>query len=114
MSLIDTVNAFNDGKIDVVKQNVEVAKKIGFKNELWDDFLKFFSKDKYMIKFYTDLKGETEVNVASYVKLIEDEKFYREGLYPPYKKLCRILFADKKGTKSYRCHERYGAEIKRV
>jgi len=35
-----------------------------------------------------------------YEKFLEDEKGYREGLYPPYKKLCRILFAHKNAHKA--------------
>ena len=36
----------------------------------------------------------------SYERFLEDEKLFREGLYPPYKKLCRILFAHKNGMKA--------------
>ena len=35
-----------------------------------------------------------------YELFLEDEKLYREGLYPPYKKLCRILFSHKNGAKA--------------
>ncbi len=35
-----------------------------------------------------------------YENFLEDEKGYREGLYPPYKKLCRILFAHKNAQKA--------------
>jgi len=38
--------------------------------------------------------------IDRYEAFLEDEKFFREGLYPPYKKLCRILFADKNGQKA--------------
>lgn len=38
--------------------------------------------------------------IENYENFLEEEKFYREGLYPPYKKLCRILFADKNGLKA--------------
>ena len=41
-----------------------------------------------------------ETFIDNYEEFLEDEKFYREGLYPPYKKLCRILFADKKAQKA--------------
>jgi primosomal protein N' (replication factor Y) len=35
-----------------------------------------------------------------YEKFLEDEKFFREGLYPPYKRLARILFSHKNYTKA--------------
>ena len=35
-----------------------------------------------------------------YEDFLEEEKGYREGLYPPYKKLCRILFSHKNGAKA--------------
>ena len=35
-----------------------------------------------------------------YDAFLEEEKFLREGLYPPFKKLCRILFAHKKAEKA--------------
>jgi len=35
-----------------------------------------------------------------YEQFLEDEKGYREALYPPYKKLCRILFAHKNAQKA--------------
>lgn len=38
--------------------------------------------------------------VEHYEEFLEYEKIFREGLYPPYKKLCRILFADKNGLKA--------------
>ena len=31
---------------------------------------------------------------------MKDELYYREGMYPPYKKLCRLLFAHKNGLKA--------------
>ena len=36
----------------------------------------------------------------NYELFLEDEKLYREGLYPPYKRLCRILFSHKNGAKA--------------
>ena len=36
----------------------------------------------------------------NYEAFLEHEKEFREGLYPPYKRLCRILFADKNGAKA--------------
>jgi len=38
--------------------------------------------------------------VDNYEGFLEEEKLYREGLYPPYKKLCRVLFAHKNGAKA--------------
>ncbi len=36
----------------------------------------------------------------SYEKFLEEEKIFRQELYPPYKKLCRILFSHKNGAKA--------------
>lgn len=36
----------------------------------------------------------------NYELFLDDEKLYREGLYPPYKRLCRILFSHKNGVKA--------------
>ncbi|MBE0514208.1 MAG: primosomal protein N' [Sulfurimonas sp.] len=38
--------------------------------------------------------------VGRYEDFLEDEKEYRKELYPPYKKLCRILFSHKNGIKA--------------
>ncbi|MEK6658299.1 MAG: primosomal protein N' [Campylobacterota bacterium] len=38
--------------------------------------------------------------VDKYEEFLEDEKEYRKELYPPYKKLCRILFSHKNGIKA--------------
>ncbi|WP_304544690.1 primosomal protein N' [Sulfurimonas microaerophilic] len=38
--------------------------------------------------------------IENYEDFLEYEKIFREGLYPPYKKLCRVLFADKNGLKA--------------
>jgi len=38
--------------------------------------------------------------LENYEAFLEEEKEYRRGLYPPYKKLCRILFAHKNGAKA--------------
>lgn len=35
-----------------------------------------------------------------YEAFLEEEKRFREGLYPPYKKLCRVLFAHKTAQKA--------------
>lgn len=38
--------------------------------------------------------------MGRYEDFLEIEKIYREGLYPPYKKLCRLLFSHKNGAKA--------------
>ncbi|MBU1928112.1 primosomal protein N', partial [bacterium] len=38
--------------------------------------------------------------LENYEGFLEDEKKFREGLYPPYKKLCRVLFSHKNGLKA--------------
>ena len=38
--------------------------------------------------------------IDSYEDFLEEERHYRQELYPPYKKLCRILFAHKNGLKA--------------
>ena len=38
--------------------------------------------------------------LGRYEDFLEDERSLRVGLYPPYKKLCRILFSDKNGAKA--------------
>ena len=38
--------------------------------------------------------------INKYEDFLEEEKFFRQDLYPPYKKLCRILFAHKNGAKA--------------
>jgi len=38
--------------------------------------------------------------VDNYEAFLEDEQEYRKELYPPYKKLCRVLFAHKNGLKA--------------
>jgi primosomal protein N' (replication factor Y) len=38
--------------------------------------------------------------VENYEAFLEEEKEFRKELYPPYKKLCRVLFADKNATKA--------------
>jgi primosomal protein N' (replication factor Y) len=41
-----------------------------------------------------------EPYVESYENFLEEEKIFREGMYPPYKKLARVLFAHKNGLKA--------------
>ena len=38
--------------------------------------------------------------IDNYEEFLEEEKFFRKDLYPPFKKLCRILFAHKNGLKA--------------
>ena len=38
--------------------------------------------------------------IENYEAFLEEEKFFREGLYPPFKKLCRVLFSHKNGEKA--------------
>ncbi len=38
--------------------------------------------------------------VENYDAFLEEEKFYREGLYPPYRRLARILFSHKNAQKA--------------
>ena len=38
--------------------------------------------------------------IDKYEDFLEEEKIFRQELYPPYKKLCRILFAHKNGAKA--------------
>jgi len=38
--------------------------------------------------------------INDYDAFLEEEKFFREGLYPPFKKLCRVLFSHKNGEKA--------------
>jgi primosomal protein N' (replication factor Y) len=38
--------------------------------------------------------------IDKYEEFLEDEKEFRKDLYPPYKKLCRILFSHKNGIKA--------------
>ena len=38
--------------------------------------------------------------IENYEEFLEEEKEFRKELYPPYKKLCRVLFAHKNATKA--------------
>lgn len=42
-----------------------------------------------------------EYYLKDYQTFLEDEKLFRTSLYPPYKKLARVLFSHKNGTKAY-------------
>ena len=41
-----------------------------------------------------------KIYLNDYEKFLEDEKLHREGLYPPYKKVARVLFSHKNGAKA--------------
>ena len=48
--------------------------------------------------------------IDNYDAFLQEEIGFREGLYPPYKKLCRILFSHKNGTKAQdEMHQMLGA-----
>lgn len=38
--------------------------------------------------------------IEDYELFLKEERHYREGMYPPYKKLCRVLFAHKNAPKA--------------
>jgi primosomal protein N' (replication factor Y) len=38
--------------------------------------------------------------IDDYEAFLQEEMLFREGIYPPYKKLCRILFSHKNGAKA--------------
>lgn len=49
-----------------------------------------------------------------YERFLEDEKLFREGMYPPYRKLCRLLFADKNGKKAHDAMEETVSQLRRA
>jgi len=53
---------------------------------------------KVLVQSFNEEFFKTYVN--SYEEFLEAEKEYRKDLYPPYKKLCRILFSHKNGIKA--------------
>lgn len=53
---------------------------------------------KVLVQSFNEEFFKTYVN--SYEDFLEAEKEYRKDLYPPYKKLCRILFSHKNGIKA--------------
>jgi primosomal protein N' (replication factor Y) len=50
--------------------------------------------------------------LGHYERFLEEEKLFREGMYPPYKKLCRILFAHKNGAKARESMELMAERLK--
>ncbi|MBU1659306.1 primosomal protein N' [bacterium] len=53
---------------------------------------------KVLLQTFNEEFFKTYIN--SYEEFLKEEKTYREDLYPPYKKLCRILFSHKNGLKA--------------
>lgn len=53
---------------------------------------------KVLVQSFNEEFFKTYIN--DYEGFLEEEKQFREELYPPYKKLCRILFAHKNGHKA--------------
>jgi primosomal protein N' (replication factor Y) len=49
---------------------------------------------------------------GNYENFLEDEKLFREELYPPFKKLCRILFAHKNGLKAQEAMREMEAKLR--
>jgi len=52
--------------------------------------------------------------LGSYERFLDEEKEYRKGMYPPYKKLCRLLFAHKNGAKARDAMEKTAEALRRV
>ena len=46
------------------------------------------------------MKSFFKTYINSYESFLEAENEFRKELYPPYKKLCRILFSHKNGAKA--------------
>lgn len=53
---------------------------------------------KVLVQSFNEEFFSTYMN--NYEEFLEEEKIYRQDLYPPYKKLCRILFSHKNGAKA--------------
>jgi primosomal protein N' (replication factor Y) len=53
---------------------------------------------KVIVQTFNEEFFRTYIN--NYEEFLESEKLFRQELYPPYKKLCRILFSDKNGAKA--------------
>lgn len=51
--------------------------------------------------------------IDRYERFLEEEKVFREGMYPPYKKLCRILFAHQKAPKAEEAMRQMQTGLKR-
>jgi primosomal protein N' (replication factor Y) len=57
-------------------------------------------KDKARVLVQSFNEEFFKAYLDSYESFLDEEKTYREGLYPPYKKLARLLFAHKNGAKA--------------
>ena len=53
---------------------------------------------KVLVQSFNEDFFSTYIN--NYEAFLEDEKTYRQELYPPYKKLCRVLFSHGNGLKA--------------
>ncbi len=53
---------------------------------------------KVIVQTFNEMFFQTYIN--NYEAFLEAEKEFRKELYPPYKKLCRILFSHKNGLKA--------------
>lgn len=53
---------------------------------------------KVLVQSFNEDFFKTYIN--NYEEFLNEEKEYRKELYPPYKKLCRILFSHKNGAKA--------------
>ncbi|MFT7003033.1 MAG: primosomal protein N' (replication factor Y) [Sulfurimonas sp.] len=53
---------------------------------------------KVLVQTFNEEFFSTYIN--NYEEFLQEEKIYRQDLYPPYKKLCRILFSHKNGAKA--------------
>jgi primosomal protein N' (replication factor Y) len=51
--------------------------------------------------------------IENYEAFLEEEKLFREGLYPPYKKLCRVLFAHKNGQKAQQAMQEMSEKLRK-
>ncbi|MDX1295083.1 MAG: primosomal protein N', partial [Sulfurimonadaceae bacterium] len=51
--------------------------------------------------------------LGNYEQFLDEEKVFREGMYPPFKKLCRILFAHKNGIKAREAMEETVMQLQR-
>ena len=56
------------------------------------------SKSKVLVQSFNEEFFSSYID--NYEEFLEEEKIYRQELYPPYKKLCRILFSHKNGAKA--------------
>ncbi len=69
-------------------------------------------KDKAKVLVQSFNEEFFKVYLDSYESFLDEEKIYREGLYPPYKKLARLLFSHKNGAKTREAMEEVLDSIK--